>query len=606
MKRSFPKLLSAIACTLFLGVVSCTENPDNLEPIACPVEETVQPQTTTRSLEGAVYHELTDSWMVPQKDPYTLENFQRAYDNLIFGKSTRALTRSQTALFSDAQPLRPTHYSLKIYPRNETEQWKVELMEDVNVAYTPFDYVQLTEAETAELSTDTRSAAVIYPEDNRYTITYDNLQSLEGPMPSVTYTMPVLYTVWPIDKPLPADLDYEIDYPVFLPPYDSAGIRSSETSLSPAALQLLEYEAISLALGRPAHIETRASSDPVQYFSGQITFYDETYKMKFPQPNLIQGFQYGTKIWETYTRISVTPPYSYGGFSITAPIPYEAQYYHKFEHPRWKITSDKNTIPTKYVIGPMADYWYEMISGSFNMSFKSQTSDYIINPGLDYFFNREHEVPVSNYPNGIRIVASRDDSPGSGGYFEWNENPAYIVIKNNYNNNTSYKIGGILHELGHFMQFLYTGGRDNMARIPSLLTESYACYVGWYVGECYYRSLGIAKMDDSFQYTNAQDRQDWKKTNTGYNANYSPLFVDLIDTYDQSILKPYTYRDEISGFPHAEINRIAKDCRDWNSTRAALEKQIAIPMNPVALRIFEWFIEPYDYWFANNPGLNDK
>ncbi len=128
----------------------------------------------TRSLDGAVYNEVVDAWMVPQADPYTLANFQAAYDKLAAGTSVQTLSKAQAAEFTPAKKLKPTHYALKIYPKTEEEQRRVEMMNDVQVAYIPFDWVQLTpeEAGKAEQS-KARSAANTFPEKSPYTITHD-------------------------------------------------------------------------------------------------------------------------------------------------------------------------------------------------------------------------------------------------------------------------------------------------------------------------------------------------------------------------------------------------------------------------------------------------
>lgn len=183
------KLFITFTYAILLGLWGCA---DQLEDLA--IENVPETTSRTKSLDDAVYHESTKSWIVPQKDPYTLANFQKAYDNLASNSSTQSLSRAQTAEFTATPQLEATHYSLKIFPKNEKEQWKIELMEDVKVAYTPFDYIQLPEADVQRLAS-TRSAAKTYPDKNRFTVTYDDMETTEGPAEAVTLTMPVLYVV---------------------------------------------------------------------------------------------------------------------------------------------------------------------------------------------------------------------------------------------------------------------------------------------------------------------------------------------------------------------------------------------------------------------------
>lgn len=110
---------------LYLAVAllaaGCAHNIELTEPLIVEGDPQTEFQPMTRSLEGAVYNEVTGAWMVPQADPYTLENFQRAYDKLATGRSTQTLSKSIIADFIPAKKLAPTHYALKIYPKTDIE-----------------------------------------------------------------------------------------------------------------------------------------------------------------------------------------------------------------------------------------------------------------------------------------------------------------------------------------------------------------------------------------------------------------------------------------------------------------------------------------------------
>ena len=142
--------------------------------------------------------------------------------------------------FSDPEPLKPTHFALRIYPKNEDEQWRIEMMEDISVIYTPFNYSGLTEDEIAAVPR-TRSEVASPFEKSPYTVRYDAV-SLEGIRDTTTHQLPILYTVWPVEKPLPDDLEYKVDYEVFLP-------QNTPLTRSTTEMYFLEDEAIALALG---------------------------------------------------------------------------------------------------------------------------------------------------------------------------------------------------------------------------------------------------------------------------------------------------------------------------------------------------------------------
>lgn len=578
MKNFTTRLFIAFTYAILLGLWSCA---DQLEDLA--VENSPEPSSQTKSLDGAVYHESTKSWIVPQKDPYTLANFQKAYDNLASNRSVQRLSRAETAAFTNTQPLEATHYSLRIFPKNEKEQWKIELMEDVKVAYTPFDYVPLPEADAKKLAS-TRSAVNTYPDKSRFTVTYDDVETTEGPAETVTYTMPVLYAVWPCNKPLPEDMVYEIDYEVFIPNYtDNA--RSSTFSTS--AMQVLEAEAISLALGTPASTGP-TTKGPIGQRNGNITSVDRFLNKKVPQVNLKQRFQLGSNIWDVYTD-------SRGDFFIPKGVPLDASYSHLFMHERWKITWDDSTIPYIETWGrTIREYW-----GSTSTISTCPTGGvpaYEIHPAVNYYFKGPHAVSTWYYESGIRIEAHTRPGDGVLASFVYSRNSiSYIKIYNNHQYKSNTFAGAIFHEFGHFTHYGERGGYRGYTAVHKFLRESYAEYVGWYIGEHYYANLGYTPSPD-FDLTGC-NAQDWEKTDDR-TAYYSPLFVDLRDDYNQGFTSGSTYNDDIiKGVPNFIIKDVIANSTDWNSAKAKLRENAG---TFYSLTDINNFFIPYDYWFANN------
>ena len=306
-------LLSLVPAMLAAG---CARQIELAEPESMTDDRETVPELKTRSLEGAVYNEVVDAWMIPQADPYTLENFQNAYDKLAAGKAAQTLSRAQAAEFAAAKKLAPTHYALKIYPHNEEEQWRVEMMEDVQVSYIPFDYAQLTLQEVEKLpqaQTKTRSAADTFAEKSPYTVTYVySDDSYGGPTGPVTYQLPILYTVWPVSKSLPDDLEYVIDYDVFLP-YTVSG-----KSISEETLRVLWSEAVPdipiISTQELTRLSTRAPAMYIWPLTGSVYSFDNTVGTDVPMANLKVRFQNGSFISDTYTD-------SYGRFNISYQFP---------------------------------------------------------------------------------------------------------------------------------------------------------------------------------------------------------------------------------------------------------------------------------------------
>lgn len=588
MKKPLLKSLSVLSCTLMLGIGGCTTDFTDDPQVPNLADETIGPKT--RSLESAIFNEGAQVWMVPQKDPYTLANFQQAYENLLSGNTAQPLTRSEIASIADAEPLKATHYRLKIYPKTEAEEWEIERMEDVKVAYIPFDYVQLTKDESEKIAASTRTQAAVFPEKSPYSVTYDDAETCDGPADPVTFTLPVLYAVWPCDKPLPEDMEYEIECKVFIPSYGVEQTRSAAPALSEGILQRLESEAISLALGTPVRQETRATVVAERVLYGNIYHWDNLISKKVAQPTMKQRFQLGSSIWETYTHRED------GYFAIRAAIPNEASYSHVFQSPRWKITPESSTSPIVTSYGTVAENWPYSAS-VVNMCPANPTVEYSINRAVDYFYYGEHQIPKWNYDDGIRIIAATNPSTEYDAVFTYSSNKrAFITVPNNHRNLINETIGAVLHELGHFVHYNERGGYSGYKGVHGFIKESFASYVGWYLSEEHYRELGYyhPSEGDTYNYLNDEDRQFWRSTIA---LHYSPLFVDLSDRYNQNTYLYVYNQDNIENVPHPIIVKLAVENKDWSSLKNALIGYIGVYYNRDQ---YEEFIAPYDYWFAHN------
>ena len=77
------KLLLFLICgILLIGTYGCANYEEDLLDEISP-KQMLATVTTEIELADAVYHKETHSWMRLQNDPYRLENFQRAYDNIV-------------------------------------------------------------------------------------------------------------------------------------------------------------------------------------------------------------------------------------------------------------------------------------------------------------------------------------------------------------------------------------------------------------------------------------------------------------------------------------------------------------------------------------------
>jgi hypothetical protein len=154
-------------------------------------------------------------------------------------------------------------------------------------------------------------------------------------------------------------------------------------------------------------------------------------------------------------------------------------------------------------------------------------------------------------------------------------------------------MGTVFHELGHFVHFRERGGYSSMSKTDRFLQESFASYAGWYLTERYYRELGYQKGPG--EDISGQARQtSWRSTTSGDWGYYSPLFVDLIDDFNQSGYGAAYNDDRGRGTPPATLMRIAKESADWASCKAILREE-----NDLVGQSLDAFLAPYEYWYSN-------
>ncbi len=596
-------------------VAGCAQDLELTGPenVATPPPEGVS-EMRTRSLERAVYNEVVDAWMIPQADPYTLANFQAAYDKLAAEKKE----------FAPAKKLKPTHYALKIYPKTEEEQWRVEKMEDVNVAYIPFSFVQLTQEEAVKVEkAKTRSAANTFPEKSPYTVTYKDYKSTNGgPTDPQTYQLPILYTVWPVDKPLPADLEYKMDYEIFLP-----NNENSAAQLSKEAMPLLWGEAKAFVSesyeSYGSSMKTRGLPPvwiqrEIWVSGGPITTHDNTVGRNVPiggftvQYNdgslfsvsdvMYNGYWTDVKVMLKYQHDPLIPIPDYPSDDVSL------QFIYKDRLNRWKITPENSTIPIGFSrTFTITDRGQNIESlGPITVSDGGRNETSIVR-AVSYFFDSQSAIPIPSLSGGIQIIAQSNQNLYEGAFL-WYEDYAADPWIEIYNNNSpdAEVVGATLHELGHFAHYMGTSSGPTAyyyQRAHKGLRESFAPYVDWSLGESYYTSLGWIRPPASNYYPSGDitgdSRQNWLRThrmNTNDLGEYTPLFVDLVDNYNQrAYLSPVAPNDGISGVPASVIWSIITTSPTWAQCRAKLQSYVGTYYSTSE---FNNWVADFDFWFA--------
>ncbi len=550
------KLLFFLAPVMLMA--ACSQETEFTElPTEAGVYETT-PEISMRSLEEAVYNEVVDAWMIPRKNPFALENFQ---------------TRAGGS--ADAKSLEPTHYALKIYPRNEEEQWRVEMMEGVQVAYIPFDYVQLTQDE-AEKITKTRSTADIFPEKSPYTVTYDYTGTTDGgPTDPQTFQLPILYTVWPVDKPFPDDLEYVVDHEV---------LRMTDAPVrSPLTRSYLPWDLLC-----PVHLVTYddALNQNVPLANFRVSLYTE---FLYGEYTMREGFNATTdhngmidvgSLIATYANL--VPG------STESPVYFELTY--QDPSGRWKITGD-STVPLSTVIS--RNFLHDQVSPDIIVLPSGGRRENEIYRAVNYFYNAQNVFP-KHYPPGGAII--RAYASTGRPYYAFGGS---ITLYNRGNDGRM--IGDTLHEIGHLVH--YNNFPTRYTNSPKFLRESFACYAGWYVGENYYRSVGWnGGVPDDITYYNRQN--DWTKYYPNDSGYYSPLFIDLTDDYNQRFFLGTTYpQDFMVGVPASAIWDIISTNPDWTPTfRQMLSNCVNTYTNNTVTEFDNWFFD-FEEWARTHQPL---
>ncbi len=470
-------------------------------------------------------------------------------------------------------------------------------MEDVKVAYMPFDYVQLSEEEIEQLPiAKTRSGvgddivaaeAALFPESYRYMVTYTAEQTTGGWASDRTYILPILYVVWPIDKALPEEIEYEIDYEVFLPYYGDDQTRA--LGMSTITLQALEDEAIGLALGISVVKRDGTRAETTVTIRGKVEYYDAFLKRRVPQPGLKQRFQLGSGAWSNYSQVD-------GSFRMGNQIPTTATYMHVFQdrNEKWKITDKYSTSPYAISWGSVASILAS--SDGFNMCPGSSPPVYDINPAVYYYYNSQTDFPEPVISGGLRIIAN-GDSGSANGYFR---QPSTIEVLYNGGSSNKY-IGTTLHEIGHFTH--YQSSSTYAYPQNGFLVESFARYVGWYLGEQYYKSLGwihpggnpeIAGPAEQGWYKDYTNRKPYP--NDYYDSGwYSPLFIDLTDNYNQKTTAASRYPDDsIKGVPASAIWNIVSTCKTWSQCKQKIQSYAGIYCTRGE---YDAWIADFEHWY---------
>lgn len=451
--------------------------------------------------EDVYYHASTGLYLVPVRDTRLA-----TYDSVMMVDSTPSFSG----------------YALKILPRSYNEQIAIEQMDGIVVSYIPFGYEPISispemagDAGCVEMEDDTRTIQV------QTSIRYDSDQksfSAENEDGSSSIRIPALYVEWPIDKPLPEDMEYKIEYLIL------------------------------------NNLESPRIHYPSNYHF-VIRTYDSTLNRYVRLRNL--------KIQVSYNGLTLTnsSTNSKGYFKVTGNQANEASEPLSYtltailSSSKWKVIRNTNqTTPIHISLGTVSQYFdpsHPLDTMYVNLS--SVSTEIEIHRALDYYYNSSHELSSSilSSESSLRVFAPTSSYPGVHGGTQWDNYGALFVI---YNNGLSLPelMGVIYHELGHARKFYAQNGPSGSTEDHYRIHESYACFIGYHMSRKYYLINGYSFSSGTYIWFNEQHKQYWT---TG---RYTPLFVDLADDYNQSAESSIYVSDSISDVPITAIDSLGK------------------------------------------------
>lgn len=433
---------------------------------------------------------------------------------------------------SDNQPF--THYAIELYPNNSEDLFYLINLQDVSISYYPFNYIPVRDAQHDDLSGDLD----YYPVKNPHTLNGESIleardssyllrqeESCVHWVDEDNSHLPILYAVWPKEKELPQDIDYIIRYNIDL---SGTKTRDGEGPLTP-----IENWPITLPIIVRSYDSLLDSYLPMHMIKIRLSF--DTYTADFYMDT---NGSFNIKPLELLLPLSLDE-IEHCVVSVV------------FESPKWIISRDNSTTPIHRVLGTVYSIWGDLQSNTLFpthvVNLTSITNECYIHQAACHYFYHTNDFSdfILSSEYGTIIHALTATTGGLAFTTNFSSTPT-IYVYDAYNTSNEC-IASVIHELGHVHHFNIRGSFSAFNSVSNLLVESFASYVGWSVGTDYYTSKGFV-LPYPPAFINWQNRQFW----TPGSSSYSPIFVDLTDTYNQ----PYI-NDPISGVPATIINQMA-------------------------------------------------
>lgn len=431
-------------------------------------------------------------------------------------------------VFADSS-LKSTHLALRVYPQDMNQLHWLESNKSLMVFYHPVRYDFQQSGIIDNLNDDTIDS------EQDEEIEVEDCCILEEPQTDSRIMCPV-YVLWPVSSPIPDSVVYDYLYEAYVQ-------------------NTLEVDGIIPDSRFNLHVY------------GYLRSHDNRLNQKTPVRHVQIQYQDQFGITKTTYTDSNGRFVLHAGV-ITNPVIVNL-INDKFairDSTTSNVKSYSLTISNGIVTVPMTpdnEYLLDCSSGFFLDTYKA----------AEYYFYENNDllesVPVYD-TLGVSIDIQAINSPGEYlGAFYYGSTP-YIKIWNHYKGNysgASSKIfGTVNHELGHATNYAYSG-YSNMIATDPMIKESFASFFGWYNVLQNYSSI-IGTNQNIVNTICTQGRQTW--TQSSINLNYTPLFIDLYDDYNQHTASSSYNDDPISAVPLAFILSCSLGPTSYSAVSSAL------------------------------------
>lgn len=441
-----------------------------------------------------------------------------AETDLVLQRIPKDILNEKVVPIDDSQA---THLAIKFYPRNSDEIFKIKEMDCISQSYIPFGFnIAKKSLQTDQIKNKLSSLNDTNPHQVLLKASEIDAQTnclTTAEIDDRYVTLPVIYAICPIDFVIPDEIEHDVCYALSIGDI----IQPSPPTLP---LKIVSFDSL---LGRNVPLNKIKIS--AQFGSISANTYTNS-----------------NGIANICTQIYGVPSQNVGDITISIVL----------ETDKWIINrSSTNSAATHIVLGTVRELWpsFAFNPVTYNHILTSENKEFEAHRALDYYYYDNHPLAesISTSENGVTVHCV---SESSNDYLAltYPSTKNIIIYNSNYSQNVI--IGTSLHELGHIRHYAKIGNSDTYSNsVQRIVKESFASFIGWALGEEYYLSKGFVKPYQPY-HINSNHRQNWYRGS--YNADYSPLFIDLVDDYNQGLSNGSLPFDEIESVPYPFIDNI--------------------------------------------------